>query len=440
MSKIDFITPVLILKSNFSIPPHKKNIARLLDLVESYFSWSGNFYKIVSGITHRGTKYVILDGKRYKKKIIIKFLILTSYFSIVIPLFIMILKLIHRKINKFALIQHPNNQIHFDTIKKKPIPIPIPSLDIAEIQPNYVGVYAESLNIDSKNLRKIKKVFDDLQPSDENLVWNYMKAILNEFNINEKIPVAFKRDILINIARDSGDDTCNEGKLTKIQKEYARLNGIHDNDINQMILSELLDLKMEILNQLATEIIPRDVAFHPHFISAAHVYLGITLGLDPNVGELDPLHTSQRVRPLFDKNKRHHVLNRFLELYTSETILDWLYQSINGKKDHQGITLNIGIYYKHIEEYLKKEIIPLPKSYKILREGPLNKYIEEDIENSSLKIAYEIALGNYISENYFNKTIEFGDSENFNLDCDLIKEINKEGITLILKTLKIFEN
>lgn len=439
MSKLEFITPVLITKSNFSIPPQKRNIARLLDFIESYFSWSGKFYRILSGISTKGKKYVILEEKRYKKKIIVHLIILSSYFFIFIPLFVFILKLIHRKINKFELTSKPKNQINHENIKNKAIPIPIPSLEITDIEPNFVGVYAESLNIDKKNLLKIKHVFDDMQITDDNLIWNYMRAIINEFNQNENISTDFKKDILINIARDSGEDTCNEGKLTKIQKEFARLKGINDDDINQIILSELQDLKMEILNQLATEIIERDVAFHPHFISAAHVYLASILGLDSSVGELDPLHNSSRVRPLFEKNRQHRIINRFLELYCPETILDWLYQSLNGKKDQYGITLNLGVFYKHLENYIKKEIYPMPKTMSVFLSSPLKDYIEDVEEYTSINVIYDIALSNYISEKYFRNSSEFSDDEKNDLEEDLIKEIKIEGIEMILKSLNIFE-
>lgn len=99
MTKLDFFTPI-----TYSTP-QKSFASSLLEKVDHYFLNSGKTAYVIQGITKNGQEKVILSNPKNSQSSLLKDIVITiSYFTLIIPLLVLITKTVLRLTHKFKVI------------------------------------------------------------------------------------------------------------------------------------------------------------------------------------------------------------------------------------------------------------------------------------------------------------------------------------------------
>lgn len=515
-SKLAPVSKRGILNTKFSL------IGKINEIVDDYFSFSSTVH--IKTDFYEGNKRVITPVK-IKRSVFGCILKVASYFTIILPIYMIFHKLIYRISVKVTV--RPHSQLS-EFLKKKPTEAPLKPLfklpvkrtdsvvhenvlpsntfcsfpkgvkhteqghplqscyktfDINEFSPKSpnlkldtkIGLkkkpkaltldfdkisqkyqaldllkVAKSLGIDEtlsngcKN--EVYKNLNWLQNEVENK-WSqfiqleesrlYIRRILEIFDTTD-IQNDKKKDVITKIGEGCGPSTCYTGTMNRLRKVCANLEGAGEDDVEQIFLRELDDLKLERLNVMVPDYTQPHWRWGTHFIAAAQVHLADELGLNKEAGKKDRHYNKWKSTRGFDTpSKKEQFVKHFLKGYTHDLIIGYVGGKINGNVGTDGIPIHIGACNTFIKDILKRDFFPMPKTLEELQNGPLNKHLKEaflglkESQLPNLKGRYEEALNFFIRE-HFIEYVE--DEESF---LEVPKKLKDEGVVFILKNINI---
>lgn len=469
MQKICFNIPIRHLPEEEEAKSDHPSNNKILEFIDDYFCWTPDYYRPApSSDGLKKHRVVELSPKQYKQSAFRAFVKVATYLLVIVPIIIVFAKLIYRGTMQFRL-NAPQN--FPDGLRKKPLKTPPPSqllkndINIFKTYVNELPGCTERLiqNIDhllknaNMSIGDIRKLLEDDEQieTETRRIWNnrqtiklYLRGIIDLFE-NSNIGPDLKNDIVLNISRDCGSDSCDPGTITKLQKEFNRLywaikgnSGTNStyNFVEQQVLSELKDLKIEILNNMAREA-RVGLMWEPHYVACAQVQLEDELGLDAEEGRQDEHHNSDTVTQHFNtKEKKRLIIECFKMLCTPELITETLIGKLNAAKDIYKTTLHLNTYIEFIKHELEKKGYNCPSSVEKLQKGPLASYlpqamknlkelaeIDPNIDQNDVKEIYSAAFECLLNDRFFV----------YDEDMCMQTELKPEGMKFILKATGI---
>lgn len=311
-------------------------------------------------LTTLPSKYQIKDPKEFKKdKPLKKFLAenFYHYFSF--------------KIDPHLI---PYGRITNFKLKNPPIKIPdIPEISDKDILNQLKKLFKEVDFLEKNQETYISDIeatilslrnpnYADYERTNENIRL-YLKLIVHALMTNKQQTKESKQEVLANVGIACSRNTCQPGKMIKLQEEYRALSNPQFKDkVKAHLLDKVEKAKIQLLKYLF-----KHLEHNVHFISAIKVKWGKELGLDEREGKDDEYWKEYGYDPhkdFFDKkifiNHREEKIPNEKSIsgikeYFNKHLVHTTFALITGDKEIEGSVVNYQNYQEQIHQILKDQ-------------------------------------------------------------------------------------